>query len=62
MNRRKERETESSLTSSAKNENPKTIYRDKTGKIIDPSQTKEAKAKELEKMNYENVIKKKFLI
>ena len=37
------------------NENPKTTYRDKTGKIIDPSETKEAKSKELEKINYENV-------
>lgn len=46
-------------SSSIKNENPQTIYRDKTGKIIDPSQTKEAKAKELEKMNYENVISTK---
>lgn len=45
-----ERESSASI-----NQNPKTIYRDKTGKIIDPSQTKEAKAKELEKINYENV-------
>lgn len=42
--------------SSIVSENPKTIYRDKSGRIIDPSQTKEAKAKELEKMNYENVM------
>jgi len=40
-----------------KSENPQTIYRDKTGKIIDPTQTKEIKIKELEKLNYENVIK-----
>lgn len=36
-------------------ENPKTIYRDKGGRIIDPSQTKEAKERDLEKRNYENV-------
>jgi hypothetical protein len=48
--------------SAIKNENAKTIYRDKTGKVIDPSETKEAKVKELERMNYKNVkIKSKFL-
>jgi hypothetical protein len=41
-----------------KQENPKTVYRDrKTGKIIDPAtESKEAKQKELERINYENVI------
>ena len=34
-----------------------TIYRDETGRQIDKSQTKEAKKKELEKLNYENLKK-----
>jgi hypothetical protein len=42
--------------------NPKTIYRDKKGRVIDSSQTKEAKEKELEKLNQENVSKKYFKI
>jgi hypothetical protein len=34
----------------------KTVHRDKTGKIIDPlTESKEAKVKELERRNYENV-------
>jgi hypothetical protein len=36
-------------------ENQKTIYRNKNGRIIDPIQTKEAKEKELENLNQENV-------
>jgi hypothetical protein len=41
-----------------KQENAQTVYRDrKTGKIIDPTKEgKEAKKKELERINYENVI------
>jgi len=45
-------------TNSTLDENPKTIYRDKNGRIIDSSQTKEAKEKKLEKLNQENVNKK----